>query len=152
MEIGDIVNVPDAWEASIVIRREQQIIKALFAKLTGAKHKSFPKVGNVVDAPRRPGVYVIYSPAGRPLHVGCTPRGKHGIYQRLQDHLSNRSSFTTKYLKGRGDRLRRKGYKFRCWIVKNPRTRALLEAYAIGQLCPAHIGHGAGALLTPESK
>jgi hypothetical protein len=135
-----------------VIRREQKNIEALFRKLMGAKRKSFPKAGNAIDAPRRQGVYVIYSPAGRPLHVGCTPRAKHGVRQRLQDHLSNRSSFTTKYLKGRGDRLRRKGYCYCCWIVKNPRRRALLEAYAIGRLCPAHIGHGAGGLLSPQSK
>ncbi len=135
-----------------MIRREEKIIKNLFGKLMGAKRKSFPKSGNAVDAPRRQGVYVIYSPAGRALHVGCTPRAKHGVRQRLQDHLNNRSSFTTKYLKGRGDRLRRNGYLFCCWIVTNPRRRALLEAYAIGRLCPAHIGHGAGALLSPQSK
>jgi len=135
-----------------MIRREQKMIKALFVKLTDAKRKSFPVSGNVADAPTRKGVYVIYGPAGRPLHVGCTPRGKDGVRQRLRDHLTNNSSFTRKYLKGRGDRLRRKGYEFGWHIVKNPRTRVLLEAYAIGRLCPAHIGHGAGALLTPQSK
>ena len=130
-------------------RREQKIIKALFGSLIDAKRKSFPRAGNAVDAPRRPGVYVIYGPAGRPLHVGCTPRAN--TRQRLQDHLCNRSSVTTKYLKGRGDRLRREGYTFCCYPIANPRRRVLLEAYAIGRLCPTHIGHGAGgARLKPK--
>jgi hypothetical protein len=33
-------------------------------------------------------------------------------------------------------------YKFRCVVVENPRLRALLESYATGQLCPAHLGLG----------
>lgn len=40
----------------------------------------------------------------------------------------------------------RGGYGFRYLTVKNPRQRALLEAYAIGVLCPAHIGLGEEAL------
>ena len=34
----------------------------------------------------------------------------------------------------------RKGYTFSYMIVPDPRMRALLEAYAIGRLCPAHLG------------
>jgi hypothetical protein len=56
-------------------------------------------------------------------------------------HLHNASSFTAKYPDGHGARLRG-GYTFRCLAVKEPRRRALLEAYAIGFLCPAHIGLG----------
>jgi hypothetical protein len=129
-----------------MIRREQKNIKVLFVKLKGAKPRSFPKTGNVVDAPKKAGVYVIYSPSGRPLHVGCTPTGKNGIYQRLGDHLSNRSSFTGIYLKGHGEKLRRKGYTFAYRIIGSSRKRLLLEAHAIGQLCPAHIGR------PPQSK
>ncbi len=31
---------------------------------------------------------------------------------------------------------------FGCLPVTDDRRRALLEAYAIGVLCPKHIGHG----------
>jgi hypothetical protein len=73
------------------------------------------------------------------------------IFDARSPQLCNRSSFITKYLKGRRDRLRRKCYTFCCYPIANPRRRVLLEAYAIRRLCPAHIGHGAGgALLKPK--
>jgi hypothetical protein len=100
-----------------------------------------------LHAPKRQGVYVIFSPKNRVLHVGSTPRAKNGIAQRLRDHLATRSSFTINYepLKSDGSRLRG-GYKFCYLIVRSQRQRALLEALAIGHLCPAHIGLGHTAL------
>ena len=75
-------------------------------------------------------------PRERSLHVGtgCD------IAQRLRDHLFDRSAFTTKYL-GKGSILRT-GHSFRYLVVSDARKRALLEALAIGKLCPKHIGHG----------
>jgi hypothetical protein len=55
--------------------------------------------------------------------------------------LLGQSSFADKYLKGRGSALR-KGYKFKYLIVEEPRERALVEAFGIGKLCPAHLGLG----------
>src|SRR5262249_12513613 len=84
--------------------------------------------------------YVIYSSTGKVLHVGRTLRGLLGIRQRLTNHLQRQSSFTMQYLKGDSSKLR--SCKFRCLVVTNPRKRALLEAYATGYLCPAHLGLG----------
>jgi hypothetical protein len=100
-----------------------------------------PAVRGRLEAPREKGVYVIYSPSGRIVHVGRTPRAKGGIAQRLKDHLADKSSFTNKHLMHEGSKLRR-GYTFRCLVVKNGRKRALLEALGIGRLCPVHIGLG----------
>ena len=99
--------------------------------------QSFPKARSTPNAPKKGGVYVIHGPTGTVLHVGkgCD------ISQRLHDHLFNRSAFTTKYLSGNG-RILRKGHFFRCLVVSDARKRALLEALAIGKLCPKHIGHG----------
>jgi hypothetical protein len=61
--------------------------------------------------------------------------------------MATQSSFTLKYkpLKKDGSCLR-EGYKFRCLVVQSQRQRALLEALAIGRLCPAHLGLGRSAL------
>jgi hypothetical protein len=118
--------------------REQGDIRKLFDALTNARLQSFPSPRGHLDAPIAPGVYVIYGPRGNVLHVGRTPRGFLGIRQRLTNHLHGQSSFTVKYLNGDGAKLR--NCKFRCLVVRNPRRRALLEAYATGFLCPAHLG------------
>ncbi len=120
---------------------EQKTVRALFTELTRSPLQTFPVLRGRLHAPDRQGVYVIYDPRGKAAHVGRTPRAKHGIAQRLRDHMSARSSFTIQYLKGDGSKLRGK-YKFRCLVVKERRRRALLEAYATGHLCPAHIGLG----------
>ena len=122
-------------------REEQQAVKALFQKLRRSPLHTFPSFGGKLDAPLAQGVYVIYSPRGKVLHVGRTPQGRNGIHQRLRDHLRGQSSFTSQYLNKDGSKLR-DGYKFRCLVVKSPRRRALLEAYAMGCLCPDHIGLG----------
>ncbi|HEX3666038.1 MAG TPA: GIY-YIG nuclease family protein [Rhizomicrobium sp.] len=125
------------------MQEEQRQIELLFKRLLESPLKKFPSMGRKVDAPNLKGVYVIYDPKRRVLHVGSTPRAKKGIYQRLRDHIASQSSFTQKWFKGqrKGVRLR-EGYGFRCLPVAKPRERALLEALAIGLLCPAHIGHG----------
>jgi hypothetical protein len=124
---------------------ERRKIDKLFVSLNRAPLREFPAPRKRLDAPTRQGVYVIYSPSGKILHVGSTPRAKKGIAQRLRNHMATQSSFTIKSLGKDGSRLRR-GYKFRCLIVPGQRQRALLEALAIGRLCPAHIGLGRSAL------
>jgi hypothetical protein len=126
-----------------MLSREQRTVRKRFDTLIAAPVHRFPKLGERLDAPKKPGVYAIYDPQKRVVHVGTTPRAKNGIYQRLGNHLRvwGPSSFTRSYLKGNGPKLR-EGYTYRCLPVKNPRRRALLEAYAIGCLCPKHLGDG----------
>ena len=121
-------------------------IEILFSRLQRERIHKFPKRGERLDAPNEQGVYIICSPAGNVLHVGSTPRARKGIAQRLRNHLATQSSFAIKYLNADGSRLRN-GYKFRYLIVRSARQRALLEALAIGHLCPAHIGVGRSALV-----
>ncbi|QFT56232.1 hypothetical protein FIU95_16930 [Microbulbifer sp. THAF38] len=121
--------------------QELNKIKALFQKLIASEAYPFPEKGQRLDAPNQRGVYIIITNRGSILHVGNTPRGKNGIHQRLKNHLGGSSSFTKKYLSGDGSKLR-KGHSFKCLTVVNSRHRVLLEAYAIGVLCPRHIGLG----------
>lgn len=144
-----MVNCSHGSGAAVTMTHEQKKLMALFTRLVDAPLQLFPHAGGRLNATDRQGVYVIYSSRNRVLHVGRTPKAARGIYQRLTNHLQNQSSFTTKYLAGDGARLRR-GCKFRCLVVKNPRHRALLEAYAIGRLCPAHIGDGARSSVRPR--
>ncbi len=120
---------------------EHREIRALFDKLMRAPCHQFPLSYGRLEAPTEKGIYVIYSPRGKIMHVGATPRAKRGIRQRLFDHLQGRSAFTKRAFKQRGYKLRN-GYKFRYLVVKNARNRALLEPYAIGCLCPSFIGYG----------
>jgi len=108
--------------------REQKKLRSLFTNLTQSPLQTFPAFREQLNAPNRRGVYVIYTPQGKVVHVGRTPRAKAGIAQRLRDHMSARSSFTIQYLKGDGSKLR-DNYMFRCIVVKDRRQRALLEAY-----------------------
>ncbi|MEX0859377.1 MAG: hypothetical protein WD017_00400, partial [Cucumibacter sp.] len=85
------------------------------------------------------GVYAIHGTADEVLHVGCTYRGKRGMYQRLRNHLQAASSFVDEYFDNDGSPLRN-GCGYRFLAVEDSRMRILLEAYAIGSLCPAHIG------------
>ena len=120
---------------------DQRVVKELYAALLKEARRTFPAVGGSLDAPEERGVYVIYGPRNDALHVGSTPKGQRGIVKRLRDHMAAASSFTRTYLDGNGAVLRN-GYSYQYVVVENPRLRALLEAYAIGDLCPAHIGHG----------
>lgn len=116
-------------------------------RLLAAPAHPFPDAGPPNEAPTERGVYVIRSPEGRVVHVGNTPRGKKGLRQRLNDHLRSTSSFSRAYCGGNGAILRG-GYSYNYIVVPNPRERALLEARAIGTLCPEHLGTG---LLKKES-
>lgn len=120
---------------------ECQRIQELFKELCAQHELSFPQKRKPLDAPSKPGVYIIRKD-GDVLHVGRTLRGKGGLHQRLKDHLHGSSSFTNEYLNGRAATLREKGYTYQYLVVKDPRVRALLEAYAVGTLCPKHIGLG----------
>ena len=99
----------------------------------------FPGLREKIAAPISQGVYLIYTPDNRLLHVGRTYRAKRGLAQRLHDHMVGASSFSSNYLPKHGRELRN-GYKF-CYVeIDSGRVRALLEAYATGYLCPAYIG------------
>lgn len=123
------------------MNRDQKLVKADFRRLKSAGRRAFSKK-ELNDVSPEQGVYIIYAPrAKKVVHVGRTYRGKAGLQQRLKNHLHGSSSFTAEYLKGNGKKLLG-GYKFkylplpyRAW-----RRCALLEAYATGVLCPAHIG------------
>ena len=123
------------------MKREQETVKALFAKLLQSPLQTFPESRGKLNAPTGQGVYIIYDPRGRVAHVGSTPRAKGGIAQRLRNHMAGASSFTRVKFNRDGSKLRGK-YKFQCIEVRVKRCRAFLEAYAIGTLCPTHIGIG----------
>lgn len=118
---------------------ELKTIKALFKQLKRSPPHTFPALWEKLQAPVCRGVYVIYNPQGEVVHVGRTPRAINGIAQRLRAHMSGASSFTEGFLEGNGHELRDR-YTYRCLVVPNTRHRALLEAYATGQLCPIHLG------------
>ncbi|MFQ6035511.1 MAG: hypothetical protein ACE5NM_06635 [Sedimentisphaerales bacterium] len=119
---------------------ERKKVKQLFEELRLQKKWTFPKTRERLEAPKQHGVYIIYR-GKKVMHVGRTLRGKKGLYQRLKNHLYGNSSFTKKKFNGSGWKLR-KGFKYQCLKVRSDRKRALLEAYAIGVLCPVHIGLG----------
>jgi hypothetical protein len=124
------------------MRGEAKTIKAKLRQLVKSPLLRFPVSGDRLTVPHLQGVYIIYDPKGRVAHVGRTVRGKRGLHQRINNHLHGRSSFVAKALNGKGARLRM-GFKFRFITIENSRLRALIEAFAIGQLCPDHLGDGA---------
>ena len=119
---------------------EREEIKKLFRALWKQPMQRFPSEHEVLVASLEPGVYIIRK-GDVVLHVGSTLRGKNGLRQRLNNHLHGSSSFTNKYLNGNGAALRKR-HSFQFLVVKNARSRTLLEAYAIGILCPKHLGLG----------
>jgi excinuclease UvrABC nuclease subunit len=118
---------------------ESQEVKRLFSELCVQSGRSFNR--QPLDAPSKPGVYIIRQ-GETVLHVGRTLHGRGGLHQRLENHLHGSSSFTKEYLKGKGAILREGGYTYQYLELEDSRKRALLEAYAIGTLCPKHIGLG----------
>ena len=122
--------------------KELTKIRELYKSLLKAPDQIFPRPRERLTASTKQGVYIVSDAKGAVLHVGKTARAKGGIRQRLNNHLHGQSSFTIKYLSGNGEKLRGK-CKFKYIDVANPRIRALLEAYAISNLCPKHLGLGA---------
>lgn len=123
------------------MRRELEVIRKLFIRLIRAKPRRFPLARERMPAPTSHGVYLIFGPRGRILHVGRTVRGKKGLRQRLNNHLLGQSSFTASHFRRKGAKLRGT-YSFSYIEVIDARTRALLEAYAVAHLCPKHLGVG----------
>ena len=120
---------------------EPEIIKNLFEELILSEHHIFPTRGKI-NITEQHGVYIIYNPQNEVLHVGNTPSGRKGLNQRLYNHISCTGIFYEKYLKP--NKIKMRGiYKFKYLEVKDIRHRALLEAYAAGNLCPSHFGTGA---------
>ena len=120
-------------------RQESDEVKRLFWRLMIAPRLPFPDTGERLDAPNEKGVYLIEDFEGRVLHVGRTPQKKKGIRQQLQNHLNSASSFVHAHFDGDGSKLRGSCW-FRYLVLESWRLRALLEAYAVGCLCPIHIG------------
>ena len=121
--------------------REAAKVEVLFNRLVRAERVIFPQPGEKLKAPSEHGVYVIYNPDKKAVHVGRSIRGKFGLRQRLVNHLMDASSFTNKFLKHDGSKLRR-GFTFSCLVIDDDRIRALVEALAIDRLCPKHLGTG----------
>ena len=115
-------------------------IKKLYKQLNNGRGYSFKELE--IAPSDSQGVYVILDVKGTVLHVGKTSRAKKGLRQRLNNHLRGQSSFAKKFLKQNGKELR-EGYIFKYIIVDDSKLRTLLEAYAIGCLCPEHLGTGA---------
>lgn len=120
---------------------EMSTVHSQYDRLLKSTCTPFPLARARLEAPDTHGVYIIRSPRGKVLHVGRTVRGKNGLRQRLNNHLHGSSSFTKQHLQGDGKMLRGK-YTFSFVLELDARRRALLEAYAVGNLCPAHLGLG----------
>jgi hypothetical protein len=126
-------------ETQTMVEREE--IGILYESLLQQTKHVFPQPRQSFEVPVKHGVYVIYQ-AEDVLHVGRTIRGEQGLRQRLGNHLRGKSSFARVYLSRDGNKLRDKSFLFQFLEVPDPRKRALLEALAIGKLCPRHIGVG----------
>lgn len=129
--------------------KECERVRALFAELTGAPRKPFPRQGDIPDdVPTAPGVYVIYDADGKVLYVGRTPRSERGIWRRLNAHLHGGSPLHSRMrIKLRND------CGFSYLVIENGRECALVEAYATGCLCPAYLGLGGKVVpLAPQTK
>lgn len=121
--------------------KDEKKVEKLFNQLTTAKVCHFTQSGTRVNISNEQGVYVIYSPQKKVLHVGRTAGGNNGLNQRLNNHRTGKSSFKRMYLQKHKISLNPK-YSFRFIEVSDPKIRTFLEAYAIGSMCPAHIGTG----------
>lgn len=131
----------DGTAIRLFMNSESQHIQDLLARLLAQPRRPFPLQRQPLEAPSAPGVYVIRQ-GNIVLHVGRTLRGDGGLRRRLMSHLHGMSSFTRQYLNGHGASLRETGYSYQYLELADPRTRALLEAHAIGTLCPKHLGLG----------
>lgn len=130
------------WPFEVVPRMsESALIQRLYRRLLKATRFSFPPPRGALSAPNQHGVYLVFNSDGDVAHVGRTVRGGEGLHRRLTNHLHGKSSFARKYLSGHVAELRN-GYTFAYLEVPDSRQRALLEAYAVGRLCPLHLGVG----------
>lgn len=120
--------------------KESQTIKKLFENLISTNFHFFPTKGKIKVTDNH-GVYIIYNSDNVVLHVGNTPSGRKGLNQRLYNHISSTGVFYKKYLQPYEIKMRGT-HKFRYLEVEDPRHRALLESFAIGSLCPVHLGTG----------
>ena len=112
--------------------QERQSIAKRFEDLMNRPFQAFPASRGNLQAPSQPGVYVIYSSRkALVLYVGRNLGAQGSLHRRLTEHLT-RARFTKNIRK----------CSFRCLVVKNQRQRTLLEAYAIGHLCPSHLPTG----------
>jgi hypothetical protein len=118
---------------------EDQRIQAVFNELHAQQDGLCPEPGKPLKAPREPAVYVIHRREAI-LYVGKILRARGGLHQRPRNHLHDSLSFTAKHLKRSGATLHDNGHTCQFLIVKDFRQRALLEAYAVGSLCPRHTG------------
>lgn len=123
------------------MENECENLKKLYKELINSDLFYFPSKGKIENATNELGVYIIFSPKNKVLHVGRNKTAEDGLNQRLYGHLVNGSSFSKNYLERNGQVLRT-GYKFKYLIVQEARTRALLEALTAGFLCPSYIGIG----------
>lgn len=119
-------------------RSEHEQIHQLFIELLTQPQHNFPPRGVGIDAPIIPGVYIVRDKNKRVSHVGETPRAKYGLWQRLTNHVNGQSTFVKHHLNMDTQRLR-ENYTYQYLTVQDARTRALLECYAAGVLCPLHI-------------
>jgi hypothetical protein len=133
------------WPFEVVPRvSESTLIQRLYRRLLKATRTPFPSARKPIDAPSRHGVYLVFNPNGEVAHVGRTVRGGEGLRRRLANHLHGKSSFAREFLASPSEL--RDGYEFAYLEVSDDRQRALLEAYAVGRLCPLHLGLGESAL------
>ena len=73
---------------------EPKTIKAKLKQLLKSPLLRFPASGDRLTVPYLQGVYIIYDPKGRVVHVGRTVRGRRGLHQRINNHLHGRSSWS----------------------------------------------------------
>ncbi len=118
---------------------ESAKIESLLNELNKKQKFPFPKAGNKLCVPIDQGVYIIRNPKDEVAHVGRTVGGAKGLFQRLNNHMHGASSFVIQHLKGDGSKLRN-GWTYQLLIVKEPRSRALLEHLATAKHCPKHLG------------
>jgi len=122
---------------------EAETVRDRYEELCDQPRCPFPEMNQPLDVSRQQGVYIIIRRSdGRVMHVGKTDRRQDGLHGRMRSHLSGNSSFVREYLQG-NKKAFRDNYSFQYIAVEDPRLRALLECYAIGHLCPAHLGCGA---------
>ena len=122
------------------MKEEAEIIQSQLDALLAQPCIPFPAARDPLEAPSSHGVYIIRE-SDVVLHVGRTLRGRNGLRGRLEAHIHGSSSFARAYLEHDGNRLRR-NCAYQYFELGDGRQRALLEALAVGTLCPKHIGLG----------